>query len=516
MGKEALKQSPISTTKKAPSKSLKVDILGTHTDELIIGLCGPIGTDISYVASTIKTVIEREYDYSCKVIQLSDFIKQQFDIDFDSLKRTNPVSYYTQLIDKGNDLRKLHQNSILSEFAINEITVQRELSRKPEEETYTSQRRCYIIDSLKNNEELELFRLVYREIFYFIGVFSTLDNRKINLDGKGIKMDEIFRLIDRDSGEEKPFGQKVAKTFMEADFFLRLDKSTYQTVEAKIKRFLNLVFESDIVTPSSHENAMYLAAAAAGNSACLSRQVGAAITDENGDMLSVGWNDVPKFGGGVYQFSESDPVSHSDYRCMNLEGGKCFNDGEKQKMTDLLVSELIEKGVVNESDRKKVTELVAKSKIKELIEFSRAVHAEMLAIIHGSQKAGNKMLNGRLYCTTYPCHNCARHIVAAGIKEVYYIEPYSKSLALKLHWDAITEDEAKTDHMKILMYEGVSPRRYLELFRMTPDSRKNKGIKLVIPTKEQGPKNTLSLQAIPLLEKQVTEDLIRRDLIAPK
>jgi deoxycytidylate deaminase len=31
-------------------------------------------------------------------------------------------------------------------------------------------------------------------------------------------------------------------------------------------------------------------------------------------------------------------------------------------------------------------------------------------------------------------------IVVAGITEVYFIEPYRKSLATKLHNDAITED----------------------------------------------------------------------------
>lgn len=510
MAEPALKQDLFEEADK--NRELKFDILDTHTEELIIGLCGPIGTDISFVAKTIQTVIEREYDYNCKILQLSDFIRRQFpQIDFDSYKK-RPVEYYNQLIDAGNKLRENNQNSVLSELAINEITIQREIDKKPGEK-YGSQRRCYIIDSIKNNEELELFRLVYRDIFYFIGVFSSLDNRKKNLEDKGVKTDEVFRLIDRDSGEEIPFGQKVSNTFMQADFFLRLDKSTYKSVEVKIRRFLNLIFESDIVTPSTHENAMYLAAAAAGNSACLSRQVGAAITDANGDVLAVGWNDVPKFGGGVYQYNSTDPASDTDHRCMNVKGGVCFNDEEKLKIADILVNELVKNKLIADSDKMKASGIILKSKIKELIEFSRAVHAEMLAIIHGSQKAGDKMINGRLYCTTYPCHNCARHIVASGIKEVYYIEPYTKSLAVKLHWDAVTEDESKTGFMKILMYEGIAPRRYLEMFKMTPDSRKNKGIKLIFSTKEQRPKNTLSLQAIPLLEKQVTDDLIRRNLI---
>lgn len=167
---------------------------------------------------------------------------------------------------------------------------------------------------------------------------------------------------------------------------------------------------------------------------------------------------------------------------------------------------------IAENKRTEVLKIIKKSRIKELIEFSRAVHAEMLAIIIGSQKAGAKIVGGKLFCTTYPCHNCARHIIASGIKEVYYIEPYRKSLATKLHEDAITEDETKNDLVRILMFDGVSPKRYLEFYKMKAP-RKINGKKIKPSLKEALPKNTLSLQAIPLLEKKVTEDLVARNLI---
>jgi len=486
-------------------------IRGTHTDEIIIGLCGPIGTDVSFVADRIKKVLRNDYNYECVVLGLSTFIKQQYpDIDFEDLRK-KPADYYNTLIDKGNELRANHSNSVLAKLAINEITIKRQTDKKVDGD-FKSTRRCYIIDSIKHSEELELFRLVYREIFYFIGVFATLDNRKKTLIDKRIKASEAFQLIDRDYNEGLAFGQKVSKIFVDADFFLRLNKSTHSTVDSKVKRFLHLLFNSDIITPSIHESAMYLAASAAGNSACLSRQVGAAITDENGEVISIGWNDVPKFGGGVYKYDEKDPTRENDHRCMNLSGGICFNDKEKANIVNVLVSELIELKIVDEKDKSQLSKTITNSKIGELIEFSRSVHAEMLAIIHGSQKAGQKMRNGKLYCTTYPCHNCARHIVAAGIKEIYFIEPYPKSLATKLHSDSITEDELKENYVKILVYEGVSPKRYLEFFKMNEDSRKKDGIR-IFSTQDQKPKKTLTLQAIPILEKAVTKDLIASHLI---
>jgi deoxycytidylate deaminase len=74
---------------------------------------------------------------------------------------------------------------------------------------------------------------------------------------------------------------------------------------------------------------MYAAASAAINSACLSRQVCAAVTDANGDLLATGWNDVPIAFGDLYVADlKGDPTDIHDKRCWNY-GGKCYNDEEK-------------------------------------------------------------------------------------------------------------------------------------------------------------------------------------------
>ena len=492
-------------------KEIKQSIFETHTDELVIGLCGPIGTDIHFIAECIERILTDKYGYVCKKIRLSDLIRKYTRDEINLNEETDSrFDIYQKLINGGNTLRKKFSNSILAELAINEIAYYREVSLKGE--SYESERVCYIVDSIKNKEELELFRLIYSDIFYFFGVFSSIDLRVTNLEEKGLKTHEIHQLFDRDSGEEINFGQDVTNTFTESDFFLRVEANSKPAIEPKISRFLNLIFSSDIITPSEHEIAMYLAAAAAGNSACLSRQVGAAITDSAGEVLSVGWNDVPKFGGSVYKYDANENPTN-DRRCYNHGDGLCFNDREKNIITKALIDNLIEAGLLDNSQREAAGNVVRKSRIKELIEFSRAVHAEMLAIIIASQKAGDRVIDGRLYCTTYPCHNCARHIVAAGIKEIYYIEPYRKSLAIKLHNDSITEDEAKDKLVRILMFDGVSPRRYLEFFQMAANSRKKDGKKINVMSKTVSPKNTLSLQAIPILEKKVTQDLKDKKLI---
>jgi dCMP deaminase len=63
-------------------------------------------------------------------------------------------------------------------------------------------------------------------------------------------------------------------------------------------------------------------------------------------------------------------------------------------------------------------------------EFSRLyeLHAEQNAIVFAG-KNGVNTENSDLYITTAPCSNCAKLIVAAGIKNVYYIDNYDRDMS---------------------------------------------------------------------------------------
>ncbi len=104
------------------------------------------------------------------------------------------------------------------------------------------------------------------------------------------------------------------------------------------------------------------------------------------------------------------------------------------------------------------------SQIMDIIEFGRMIHAEMCAITDASRLG--KSLNGsNLFCTTFPCHMCAKHIVSSGIKRVVFLEPYPKSYAEKLHSDSISFAERDQDtHVIFEPFIGISPRRYRDLF----------------------------------------------------
>lgn len=494
----------------------KEKIYNTLTEELIIGICAPIGSIREPVIAELKKQLEEGYDYEVRVIKLSDFIAIHGEIDETPIKgQTGDFTKLMAKIKAGDALRKKANEPCLVELAITEIFTDRvgnkNISGVPLNDLIVglkTRRVCYIIDSLKHIEELKLLRATYRDIFYLFSIFSPFSERRDNLLNKNLSKEEIERIINTDEFENSQHGQNVRDTFVEGDFFFRVSKLTTPEIGKKVSRYLDIIFESAIVTPSPNEIAMYEAKSAAGNSACLSRQVGAAITNDKGEIISRGWNDVPKFGGNLYKDGEIN-----DNRCFIT--GYCSNDTSK----DVVAEDVLNSIILNDELKALLPQLEnlvkggelyntlettirRNSKIKDLIEFSRSVHAEMHAIIIGSQLAGNKMVDGKLFCTTYPCHNCARHIIVAGITEIYYIEPYKKSLGLMLHDDALTEDENITDKTKILMFDGVAPRRYLEFFTLH-SSRKDKLGKVILTNKKtKSPKTRLTLQAIPTLEVQ--------------
>lgn len=67
---------------------------------------------------------------------------------------------------------------------------------------------------------------------------------------------------------------------------------------------------------------------------------------------------------------------------------------------------------------------------------------------------------------------CAKHIIAAGLKRVVYVEPYPKSLALDLFKDSLrihgTQVAKAEDRQTVFEpFQGIGPRRFFDLFSMT-------------------------------------------------
>lgn len=62
---------------------------------------------------------------------------------------------------------------------------------------------------------------------------------------------------------------------------------------------------------------------------------------------------------------------------------------------------------------------------------TRTIHAEVNAIAYAA-RAGVSTENAELFCTLSPCIECAKVIISAGIRSVYYLDRYRDYAGIKL------------------------------------------------------------------------------------
>lgn len=443
-----------------------LDVDDRKTDEIILGFVGPIGSGISFSAEIFANILRSRFSYQGRTLKISEIINDCSHLLDEQRVAPHDEKRTEKLQSIGTRLREKFGYKYLVEKTIAQINLQRGLSDGPP----AARRYFTIIDSIKHPDEVHRLREVYGETFWLIGVFAPDERRKVRLLNKGHSEPYIVDITTRDENEGVKAGQRVRDAMFLADFFIRNDGENDVRLKATIDRFLNIIFGIGIETPSHDESAMYAAASAAAASACLSRQVGAVIATSDGEIIGIGNNDVPKFRGGLYSMEDKE----NDHRCHLWRSKICHNDERKDAILFGILKILREDGVIDDKKKEKALAALRKSEIRNLIEFSRAVHAEMEAIISVGRSGRQGLRGSTLYSTTFPCHSCARHIVASGIHRVIYIEPYTKSLAITLHEDAISIHESDIGSKVVfLQYEGVAPKNMIRMFKDRGDRKLN-------------------------------------------
>lgn len=459
-----------------------VNLIRHRDPELFFAVIGPVGADVESVCDGLERVLSR-FEYGLHTIRVIEELKGiegylEDESEFFDKKLENRMN-------EGDRFRKeTGKDEALALLALDNV---RRFRKKKDSELVRIKRQAYLFRSLKRPEEVIAFRRIYGSNLVVIGIHSARNNRIENLAEliassrfsaqRDRYRDKAESLIIRDESDEtKEHGQQLRKAFPLADFFL--DSSNAQTIETEIERFLNLLFGKPVVTPTKDELGMAHAYIAGLRSSELGRQVGAAITDEDGSLIAVGTNEVPKAGGGSY--IDGDSPDGRDW-------SKGFDSSEHYKRANLgeLLSTLSKKKYLRKDLQslsttqliKKIKPIIKQTRSMQLIEFIRATHAEVSSLMDAAGR-GAPIKGCTMYVTTFPCHECARNIVSSGIARVVYIEPYAKSLALELHDDSIQLD-AKIDANKIpfVPFLGVSPRNYSNIFQMS--NRKSDDGKLI-------------------------------------
>jgi deoxycytidylate deaminase len=419
--------------------------------ELFIGLVGAVGTKQKHIVEIITERL-KAYNYNVILINVSkDVISKKYEI-----KYANEFERIKISMNMGNRARQESgDNSILALGVADEIMRRRnEGSPQP--------RTAYIINSLKHPKEVERLREIYSTGFFLFGTHSD-EQRRLDYLKQNARMeeDEAKLLIERDMNEEEGHGQHTRDTFQMSDFFIHLERNQDQ-VEKSIWRILDLIFGHPYLTPTFDEYAMFMAFTSALRSADLSRQVGAVIA-QNEEIIASGANDCPRAGGGLYWPSfDSSSSTITDF----CEGRDYTRGYDSNKFEQAKIIDNIGK-LLNLSDAD--LDKLKKSKIGDITEYGRVVHAEMETILMCARNQVSTS-DAIIYCTTFPCHNCAKHIIAAGIKKVIYIEPYPKSKAFEFHNDSITSNPSDSQKVVFQPFVGIGPRRFFELFSMSSSS----------------------------------------------
>lgn len=452
--------------------------------DVYIGLVGAAGTDLEPIKLQLRAQLAA-LDYDYKEVKLSRIIGAFCGVKTEGMSEEKRVE---ALMNAGDDIRRaIKKGDGVMRLAATEIRRIRSEGKKETPETLGST--AFIIDSLKNPTEAKTLRSVYGRNFLLLSVYSPKKDRiaklakriaaSQNTNVRESHYDSARKLVDEDEKRDaSDFSQDVQATFPLADFFVSHDGS----VEVQIKRFIELVFGEPFTTPTLQEYLMFVAKAAALRSCDLSRQVGAVIADSSGAIISSGCNDVPYPGGGIFFEGRESAKDNRDHTVEYDPNASEIQNSLREVISSLRKASVLDRDVQDKSDDELAAALMhgawkphfGEARLRNLIEFGRVVHAEMNALSEAA-RFGRATQDSILYCTTFPCHICARHIIASGISKVVFIEPYPKSMTKTLYAAEISTDDHTGTLPTTVVFEpfsGVSPRLYQRVFEYRP--RKNR------------------------------------------
>jgi deoxycytidylate deaminase len=341
---------------------------------------------------------------------------------------------------------------------------------------------CHIvINSLKNSLEIMYFRERYAA-FYMIAIHNEKDRNNLFDEIVQSKIDKektIGRLINLDNVEylTKDFKKGL---FSSPDIENCIQKSEihiinyvpdklnnlpfeFHSLHEQFLKYLSLIQQPGLITPSSIERCMQIAFNSKLNSGCISRQVGAVITNHGFSIKAIGWNDTPKKTipcilrnveeviNGSFLKGEDHTYSNFELPNSNIlyqlkkKNGVIINDEYKDKNFSQNVDYCYPKGNIEKVKREGKNcaycfkSLHNKFDGDENQVHTRSLHAEENAMLQISKHGGQGLEDGFLFVTASPCELCSKKSYQLGITKIFYIDKYpgiSKEHIIGVGFDA--------------------------------------------------------------------------------
>lgn len=357
-----------------------------------------------------------------------------------------------------------------------------------------------VIDALKNSLELMYFKEKY-SAFYMIATNKSEEERRKYVENqvrnkyKHLSETDILKhskqILYLDESEYD--GGDVNKgefsspdtenCIQKSDYHIyfsnnekgnkedNVSKSNYNylSLDRQLVKLISLIHQPGIITPTGIERCMQVAYNAKFNSGCISRQVGAVVTDENFSVKSIGWNDVAQHQmpcnlRNVKDLLSDDPsVLFSDYEKNGGEfqdendNPKTFKELLKEDYKDLSSKEQELEGKNCPFCFKTIQNTYEKEKNQV---HTRSLHAEENAMMQITKNGGNGLKGGNLFTTASPCELCSKKAFQLGIKQVFYIDPYPGIATKHILKNGVNEDK----NPKLLMFQGAVGRAFHKLY----------------------------------------------------
>jgi dCMP deaminase len=322
-----------------------------------------------------------------------------------------------------------------------------------------------VIDALRHPFEIRYLRERIAR-FYLIAVTTNDNDRKARLIAQNYNISDINSLdakeypsesIQKVSGYDALVSQNIQACLALADIYvsnLGQGRKDMKETAQQLMRYVALMQHPGIVNPTSVERCMQVAFSAKVNSGCISRQVGAVVTDTNFAVKSIGWNDVPKgqvpclLRNAENVHLRHDEIAYSEFELENDDFRKIISEKVKMsKMTSLKGRNycFCFKDIYNN----------LKSTNNQV--HTRSLHAEENAFLQIAKNGGPAIEGGNLFSTASPCELCAKKAFQLGIKNIYYIDPYP-GISVK-HVLASGENRPE-----VILFSGAIGRAYHDLY----------------------------------------------------
>ena len=463
--------------------------MNSSSREAFLALIAPIGIDMKQVISVLSEKCQ-QVEYKPNVIKLTDVLS---DLGKVSEFHDDEVGRYKDYISAGDKLcEDSGRGDALALLGVASLMK----GGKEKRIAAANTRRLNIFRQIKRLDEYYTLERIYGRNIIFVGCYAPKDSRVgylVDRQRIGDRTSNSARLqsraleiisIDEDESD-KEFGQKVIDCYPKSDFII--DCTSLKTLEDSCDRLFKIYFGHPFTSPTRDEYASYIANAAAYRSLDLSRQVGAAIFGTDGEVISMGCNEVPAPGGGTYWCDQTD--DNRDY-VLGFDSNQRVKEdlardaldklrragwlSQEQSVADL--SDLVESAFArgDRSEEKKDGPWRS-AMISDIIEYGRMVHAEMNAITDAA-RFRRSTSGATMYCTTMPCHMCTKLIISSGIKRVVYVQPYVKSLTGELFKDSVVFEGPETDQrVNFVSLKGVTPAGFKRAFSKSYKRKDKRG-----------------------------------------